>query len=106
MLIPNGTISIKTKTGGELDERGKPVRPSSIDWGDTIICRFRANKYSNRGKVNGNTFTVASYEILIESQPFTAERVKLSDKNGKDLGEFSVIEIEHLDAVGIVKITV
>ncbi len=105
MIIVNGEICAKVKTGGGLDENGNPIRPSE-SWEAPIPCHIRSNTYNNKGKANGNTFTVASYEVLIESQPFVAERVKLTDRNGKDLGEFSVMEIEYLDAVDTVKITV
>jgi len=106
VIISNGYISAKIKTGGGLDENGNPVRPSS-EWGKPISCHIKVNTRNNLGKQNGNTFTIASYEILIEPQPFEAERVKLIDNCGKELGEFSVMyPPEHLEAVGAVKIVV
>lgn len=99
MIIANGHIEAKIKTGGGIDETtGYPVTPS-VSWGDPIPCQFRANSYNNRGKANGEAFTVASYEILIEDQSYEAEVLRLTDNNGKELGEFSVIEIESLTAV-------
>jgi hypothetical protein len=86
MLIVNGTITAKT-------------------WAQPIPCNVKANRGNYLGKQNGNTFTVASYEVLIESQPFEAGRVRLTE-NGCDLGEFSVLWTERLDAVGAVKIVV
>ena len=103
MIIENGTISIKTKTGGGL-VNGNPVRPSE-NWGEPIPCNITTNQHNNKGKVNGNGFEIASYEVLIEAQPFDADRVKLV-RNGKDLGEFSVQDVEPLDSVGAIKITV
>jgi hypothetical protein len=63
------------------------------------------NRKNNLGKQNGNAFTIASYEVYIEMQPFEAERINLSE-NGKDLGEFSVLWTEQLDAVCALKIVV
>ena len=106
MIIANGTIEIKTKTGGGIDPvTGYPVAPS-VGWGEPIPCQYRANKYSNRGKSNGEAFTVASYEILIEEQPFESEVLRLRDKAGKEVGEFPIIEVEPLEAVTQIRITV
>jgi hypothetical protein len=104
MIICNGKIREKIQTGGGLDEEGNPVS-SSESLGEPIPCRIKVNKQNNLGKQNGNTFTIASYEILIESQPFTAERVQL-ERLEKDLGEYSVISTEYLEAVGALKIMV
>lgn len=103
MIITNGTISIKTKTGGGLIN-GNPVRPSET-WSEPIPCNIKTNQHNNKGRINGNSFEVASYEVLIEAQTFDADRVKLV-REGKDLGEFSIQDIEPLDAVGAIKITV
>lgn len=103
MIIVNGTISIKTKTGGGL-VNGNPIRPSET-WREPIPCNIKTNQHNNKGKVNGNDFEIASYEVLIEAQSFDTDRVKLV-RNGKDLGEFSVQDIEPLGAVGTIKITV
>lgn len=106
MIIANGTIEIKTKTGGGIDPvTGYPVAPSA-SWGDPIPCQYRANKYNNRGKANGEAFKVVSYEILIEEQPFDTEMLRLRDKAGKEVGEFSVIEVEPLEAVTQIRIMV
>lgn len=103
MIIENGTISIKTKTGGGL-MNGNPVRPSET-WSEPIPCNITTNQHNNKGKANGNSFEIASYEVLIEAQTFEAERVKLV-RDGKDLGEFSVQDITPLYPVGAIKITV
>ena len=105
MIIVNGTVQARINTGGGKDEQGKPLPPVPENWDNPIPCRIRTNKYSNKGISNGNSFTIASYEILIELQGFTAERVKLR-RFGEYLGEFSVIQIEKLEAVQAVKIVV
>jgi hypothetical protein len=104
VIIVNGNITAKIKSSGGLDGEGNPVKTSE-SWGGPISCRIAMNKRDNLGKQNGNTFTVASYEVLISPQPFTAERVKL-ERHGKDLGEFSVMFTEYLEAVGAIKIVV
>ena len=104
MIIENGTIQAKIKTGGGFDANDYPVEPSE-SWSEPIPCHIRVNRKNNLGKQNGNTFTVASYEVIIELQPFEHERVKLIEQ-AMDLGEFSVLWTECLEAVGAVKIVV
>jgi len=104
MIITNGTIEAKEKTGGGLDGNGNPVRPSET-FGEPIPARVTTNNKNNLGKQDGNAFIVASYEILIESQTFEAERIRLTQL-GRDLGEFSVMSVEYLESVGAVKIIV
>ncbi len=106
MIIANGTIEAKIKTGGGIDPKTDyPIAPS-VSWGNPIPCQYRANKYSNKGRANGEAFTIASYEILIDEQPYDAEMLRLRDAGGKMLGEFSVIEIEPLPAVCQLRILV
>ena len=105
MLITNGRIETKIKTGGGLNEAGYPVNPS-VDWGNPIPCQYQANNNSLKGRTNGEAFHIASYEILIDEQPYESEQLRLSDDNGKVLGEFSVIDIKPLSAVCQVKILV
>lgn len=104
MIIENGTLQIKLKTGGGLDENGNPVRPSE-SWSPAIPCNIETNQYNGKGTVNGNVFTVASFTILIEDRPFDADRVLLT-REGKSLGEFAVKAVIPLSEVGILKITV
>lgn len=100
MLIQNGTIEFKTKTGGGINpETGYPVKPVNVSWSEPIPCQYSANKYNNLGRYNGEHFIVAQYVVLIEEQPFAAEQIRLKDLAGKVIGEFSVIQIEPLEAV-------
>lgn len=100
MIIQNGTIEIKRKTGGGIaPETGYPQKPGTVVWGDPIPCQYSANKYNQLGRVNGEHFTTAQYSVLIDEQPFTAEQVRLKDRAGNVVGEFSVIWIEPLEAV-------
>jgi hypothetical protein len=104
MIIVNGTVSAKDATGGGLDESGNPSA-SKDTWGAAIPCNISINKLNNLGRQDGNTFTIASYEILVEEQPFEAGSVWLTER-GRDLGEFSVMFTERLEAVGATKIVV
>lgn len=101
MIIENGTIELKQKTsGGGIDPTtGYPVKPVSVGWGDPIPCQYSANKYNNLGRVNGEHFKTAEYSVLIEEQPFDAEQLRLKDRAGNVVGEFSIIQVEPLEAV-------
>lgn len=106
MIIQNGTIEIKMKTGGGIDPAtGFPVRPAE-EWGAPIPCQFYANRRNNLGRSNGEHFTVASYIILIEFLSFEGEEIRLSDRTGRTVGEYSVMSAEPLDAVSQTMITV
>lgn len=104
MIIENGYIRTQATTGGGLNEDGDPI-PLDTAWSGPIPCNIRTNQRNSKGKVNGNTFEVASYEVLIEMQPFDAVRVKL-ERAGVELGEFQVQDITPLDSVDAIKITV
>ena len=83
MIIANGTIEAKIKTGGGIDPKTDyPIAPS-VSWGNPIPCQYRANKYSNKGRANGEAFTIASYEILIDEQPYDATVAGCRRKNAR-----------------------
>lgn len=100
MIIANGTIEPKVKTGGGIDPAtGYPVKPE-VSWGDPIPCQFVPNTHNKLGTTkDGEHFTVATYVIYIEEQPFHAEQIRLTGRGGTVIGEFSVKQIEPLDAV-------
>lgn len=100
MIIQNGNIEVKLKTGGGINpETGYPNKPVSTSWGNPIPCQYSANKYNNLGCTNGEHFTIAKYIVLIEEQPFATEQIRLKDLAGNIIGEFSVMQVEPLDAV-------
>ena len=107
MIIQNGFIEIKRTTGCGLDpETGYPVKPSSVAWGEPVPCQFKAKKFNQLGIIKGEHFTVASYEILIEEQPVPSEQVRLKELSGKEVGTFSIIQVEPLEAVCEIRIWV
>lgn len=106
MIIQNGTIEAKEKTAGGIDPTtGYPI-PSTSRWGEPIPCQYQYNQHNNLGRSNGEHFIVASYAILIDEIPFEAEQIRLRDRTGKTLGEYSVISAEPLEAVCQIKILV
>lgn len=107
MIIPNGTIEAKEKTGGGIDPETGYAKSAVTSWKAPIPCQWTANKYNKLGKVNGEHFTLANYSILIEEQPFEGvEQIRLKDLSGNELGEFSIMQIEPLEAVCELRILV
>ena len=107
MIIPNGTIQVKRKTAGGIDPAtGYPVAPTA-EWGEPVPCQWAANKFDRLGRVGGEHFTVASFSVLIEWRPLGGvEQVRLRDLAGRELGEFSIMSVEPLEAVGQLRIMV
>lgn len=107
MIIENGTIQVKQKTGGGIEPTTGYARPSSaVSWGDPIPCQYYPNRYTNLGRVSGEHVKSAEYTVLIELQPLGAEQIRLTDNQRGLVGEFSIISAEPLEAVGQTKITI
>lgn len=107
MIIENGTIEFKLKQGGGIDpETGYPIEPAAT-WGQPIPCQYIPNNNSFQGRANGEHFTVASYQILIDGMyEVASEQLRLKDAAGKEIGQFSLISVEPLRAVDEIKIMV
>ena len=106
MIIQNGTIEPKVKTAGGIDpETGHPVK-ATTSWGDSIPCQYVPNNCNQLGQVQGEHFTLATYEVYIEEQPFTAEQVRMKDCEGNVIGEYSITSVELLQAVGEIRILI
>lgn len=109
MIIENGTVEFKEKTPGTIDpETGYPSKAAKAAWGKPIPCQFMPNNRNNLGRVNGERFTTATYTVLLEEQPLPeSEQVRLKDRGGRILGEFSLIAPpEALEAVGEIKLLI
>ncbi|MCQ2058674.1 MAG: hypothetical protein MJY71_02455 [Bacteroidaceae bacterium] len=106
MIIQNGTIQVQCSDGGGLDSAGYPTSAVQT-WGAPIPCQFIPTKHNALAQRTGEPVTEQSYTILVEAQarPFRANRVRLM-QFGHVLGEFSVVSIELLEAVGEVRIIV
>lgn len=106
MIIVNGYIQVKVKSGGGM-LNGRP-QPVTVTDSDPIPCNWRAQKWDKKGRTVDGVFTQAQFEILIELQEFSAETLTLYDTTVEQrvLGEFQIQSIEPLDATGATKITV
>lgn len=106
MIIQNGTIETKVKTGGGINSAtGHAVKPTS-SWGNPIPCQFIPNSHNNLGVSTGQHYTQASYTVLIDEQTFVAEQIRLKDMAGNTIGEFSILSVEPLEAVCEIRILV
>lgn len=113
MIIPNGYIEFITVKGVTLDETtGHPVTAKDVEYGELIPCQYQAASLNALALSNGESVTKASYNIYIESYYMESmwveatERLRLSDRNGNAVNEFSIIRTEPLDAVCQYKIVV
>lgn len=107
MIIENGTIELKYKEGGGFDPTTNyPVKPASVYWGEPIPCQYTATRYNNLARVNGEAFNAAEYSILIEERTIDSEQLRLKDRNGNEVGEFSIKQVEPLEAVCELRILV
>lgn len=99
MIIPNGTVEFKVKTGGGIDATtGYPTAPEE-SWGEPIECQYIITSRDNLGRVNGEHFIRAQYTIYIEKQRIISEQLRLRDDEGDTIGEFSILCVKQLDAV-------
>ena len=103
--MKNGTLQYAITTGGGVNTNGDPV-PVIAAWSNPIDCLIITNTRNNKGAYQDGKFTVCAYEIHIEKQSFTANRIKLVNSRGDQLGEFEVQDIQFLDLVRKVKIIV
>ena len=110
MIIQNGTIEFKRKSSGRIDpETGYPSKAKDLGWSDPIPCQFMPVSRQLLVKTQeGERITKATYTVLIEMQPLpSSEQIRLTDQNGKCVGEFSMIAPpEILEAVCEVKILI
>lgn len=107
MIIQNGYIEFKFKTGGGFDANGYPVKAQDY-YGEKIPCQFMWSKRDLLASSNGNPIISTSYEVLV-AMPLPeakSEQLRLSDMEGATIGEFSVISFQHLRAVQEVKIII
>ena len=109
MILENGTLQTKIKTGGGTI-KGVPIPVNEV-LGEIFPCNIKSKKYTSNADGGGpaeavdSAFVRASYEVLVETDNFTAEKVVLKDNRGNILGEFRVLEVQYLDYVNVVKIT-
>lgn len=107
MIIQNGNISFKHKTGGGLDNDGYPVAPS-ITWSDPIPCQYVPKTLNLQSTEGGNAYIKQGYSVYVNFDPnlILTEQLRLTTLKGAKIGEFSVISVEDLRAVGQTVITI
>lgn len=107
MIIQNGTIELKESRGAGLDyETGHPVKAKEDSWGCPIPCQFIPSVNRMARTVNGEHYVQTSYEILIEEHPICSEQLRLRDRRGGVIGEYSILSATPLEAVDEVRILV
>ena len=102
MIIANGTLEVKHKEPSVIDpETGYPSAPSSVEWGEPILCQWWASTWSNTMQSNGEDYTKKAITALIETPAALGDskRVRLKTMSGTLIGEFAIDSIEELDAV-------
>lgn len=110
MIIENGTLQTIIKTGGGT-LKGVPI-PVSETLGEVFLCNIKPIKYSSNADGSGggmqavdSAFVRAKYEVLIETDNFNADKVILKDSRGNTLGEFRDFQVQYMDFVNVVKLT-
>ncbi|EJW95955.1 hypothetical protein EVA_15941 [gut metagenome] len=109
MIITNGTIEFKRKLqAGDIDpETGYPIIPKEY-WSEPQPCNIALIK-ENLLAVSalGSNYRERTYSVCVEADtPILSEEIRLVRDDGDILGEYAVIQIEPLDAVGIIRLTV
>lgn len=102
MIIANGFIQFKTQQAGEIDsDTGYRSKPDTVEWGEPIPCQMNAVTFNLLSRTaEGEHFTKVSFEVFLEEyHEALSEQVRLTDRRGNLVGEFSVIEFKPLDAV-------
>lgn len=108
MIIQNGHIQFLEATGGGLDSvTGHPRKATESTIGHPIPCQYMSAALDFRAESNDEHFTRKGYTILVENyEKVASERLVLTDRDGAEVGRFSIIRVDPLDAVCQTKITV
>lgn len=109
MIIANGTIELKHKSGGGLDAATGLPLPVVEAWGDPVECQW----YTDRMDLQARTRAGESYSdigrVVIVEQPWSnggCEELRLRDAAGAVVGTYALKAVEPLDAVQQVRLTV
>ena len=108
MIIQNGHITYLESVGGGLDPvTGHPAKGTESPIGDPIPCQYMSSTYDYLAETSGEHYTRAGYTILVENYTkVLSERLVLTDKDGDEIGRYSIVRVDPLDAVCQIKITV
>lgn len=75
-------------------------------WGELISCKYNVNEWDNKRAYNGGEATKYAFEITTTNMDFKADIIQLFDDSKELIGEFKVIALHKLKAVGRIKIKV
>lgn len=108
MIIQNGHIQYLESAGGGLDSvTGHPKKSTESTKGPLVPCQYMSSTFDYLAETNGEHYTRSGYTILVENyMDVLSERIVLTDRNGRELGRFSIVRVDPLDAVCQIKITV
>lgn len=99
----NGTVSFLTVTGGGIDSSGNPIAVSET-WTEPIPCHIDTVTDNTKGTYEDGKFRQQSYKIFLEIMPVDSTKVRLTNNEGKHLGDFQIQRIEKLDRVKRIRI--
>ena len=107
MIIANGTIEFKRKSGGGIDpETGHPI-PVREYWSCPIPCQFIPNENRQARTSDGEHYHHYTHEVLVEEmQVCVTEQVLLRNRCGEAIGEYSIISVSPLEAVSELRIII
>lgn len=100
----DGFIQKLIQSKGGINADGEPIEAKET-YGDKVPCKYVANTLNNRGRYIDGAFTVSSYIITTKDMSFSADQVRLTDKDKKLVTQKPVQSLEVLTAVKRVRIT-
>ena len=108
MIIQNGHIQFLESSGGGLDPvTGHPRKATENTIGPLVPCQYMSSTFDYLADSSGEHYTRNGYTILVENYTEVAsERLVLTDRKGGEVGRFSIVRVDPLDAVCQIKITV
>lgn len=111
MIIANGTVAFKLKSQppGLDPETGYPVHPGTAAvWSQPVACQIVAASLDLQAKTaaTGSPLKSVRWVIYVEAQPLpqASEQIRLSDDRGESIGDYTITQIEPLDAVSEVRL--
>lgn len=109
MIIENGKILVRPKSGGGVDSENNPVSPT---YGAPveIPCQYQQKRRSNTGEYEGGHYTSSSYDVYIDIENLAViggeGKFTLVSNTTGNLGEFEFAKPDVLELVGQIKISV
>ena len=102
MIIENGYIQFYSGAEPTVGTNGLPVAGEGA-WGEMKPCQWRvvSKNLQARSVVSGEATVTSSYEVLLDDAHSWGERAKLYDSDSTLIGEYAVIQDEHLYLLNI-----